>query len=222
MAVDTPTPLVTPEQLAAGAFADLVRSFDAQALADICDEASRACETEVTRRFMPFTVTESHRAEGVDPDELGAMSGAVVLDLYASLGMSYANALGGGGGGVRRVWLREYAAAFPEMWQYTGVACSVTLSIGGTTPITPMAGPVPDSGLVWFPIGTYAPVGSLLQVTYSGGYATIPADLRRAAKWMAAAICVRELDPVSAAQTGHDASNLESLATAWLSPYQRS
>jgi hypothetical protein len=141
MAVDDPTPLCS--------VADLTRSFSNDALEQICVEASRACETETTRRFMPFTITESHRAEGIDPDELGVGSG-IPLDLNAFLGASYASALGAGSNLVRKVWLKEYAPLYPEMWTYGDIAVRITVSIGGTNPTTPMRGPLPDTGLVFF------------------------------------------------------------------------
>jgi hypothetical protein len=98
---------------------------------------------------------------------------------------------------------------------------SITLSIGGTQTAPPMAGPFPDTGMCWFRLGTFVPPGSLVSVTYSGGYSTVPADLRRAAKYMAAAICLRELSPDMAARHGHDAGSLEAQACSWLSPYVR-
>ena len=220
MAVDNPDPLCTPADLQDGAFADLVQAFDQEALLDICVEASRACETEVERRFIPFTITESHRADGLDPDELGGMGSTIGLDLTAALGVSYANAIGAGGDLVRKVWVREYAPRYQEMWSYSNVSVRVTPSIGGGNQVTPMKGPMPDSGLLWFTLGTFCPVGSLIEVTYSGGYQTVPADLRRAAKWMAAAIALRELDP-SQHGSQHDPGTLESLATGWLQPYAR-
>src|SRR5690242_8350276 len=135
MAVDTPQPLCTPADLTAGAFADLTRAFSQPALQSICEEASRACETEAGRRFMPFTITEALRADGVDPDELGGFGSGIPLDLNASLGASYANALGTSIGSlVRRLWLTECAPLYPEMWVYSNVSVQATLSIGGTQP----------------------------------------------------------------------------------------
>ena len=76
MAADTPTPLATSAQMKEGAFADLVRSFDDPALDQLMVEATRACETECSRRLAPFTMTESHRAEGIDPEGTKASEGA--------------------------------------------------------------------------------------------------------------------------------------------------
>jgi hypothetical protein len=221
VATDSPTPLCTAADLQSGGFADLVGSFSEQAIDDLCVEASRACETEVTRRLMPFTVTESHRAEGIDVDELGVLGSGIPLDLNATLGASYAASLGGGFNLVRRIWLNECAPLYPDMWTYSNVVARATTSVGGTNTLaTPLAGPMPDTGLVWWQLGTFLPPGTLIVVTYSGGYTTVPADLRRAAKYMAASIAVKELDPQ--ASTGHNAADLVADAVAWLSPYRRS
>lgn len=221
MPVDTCTPLCEVADLQNGAFADLAKAFDQQALSDIVIEATRACETEVSRRFVPFTLTESHRAEGIDPDELGGFGSGIPLDLHASLGTSYATALGSGTNLTRRCWLNEHAPLYPEMWQYSGVTVTVTASIGGSNVIQVLRGPVPDTGLLWFQLGTFIPIGSLIEVTYSGGYQTIPADLRRACKFMAASILCRELDPLGS-RIGHNPADLEALAVGWLSAYARS
>jgi hypothetical protein len=223
VAVDNPVPLCTVPELQQGAFADLVKSFPPDALEQIVVEATRACETETHRRLAPFTLTESHRAGGIDPDEYDAVMGGIPLDQTASLSQSYAASLGNAGSMVRHVWLNEYAPMFPEMWEYgPDITVQVTRSIGGTQSVRVLSGPEPDSGHVWFAIGEFIPLASMLRVTYSGGYSTVPADLRRACKYMAAAICVRELDPIHGPETAHDAGNLEELAGAWLLPYGRS
>lgn len=218
MPVDNPVPLCTAADLESGAFADLVRGYDPSALSDILAEATRACESECGRRLAPFTLTETCRAEGIDPDELGGLTSGIPLDLSSALGMSYAAALGGMNL-VRRTWLREYAPQFPDMWTYSNVSITIVTSIGGINPAAIMRGPMADSGLIWFRLGTFVPIGSQIEATYSGGYTTIPADLRRAAKYMAAAIVARELDPLG--NRGHTPADLEALAVGWLSDYAR-
>ncbi len=222
MATDQPVPLVSVSQLQEGAFADLTRSFSNQALQDICIEASRACETECDRRLMPFTITETHRAEGVDPDEYASVTGGVPMDILGTLGASYATALGSLGDWVRHCWLHEHAARYQEFWTYSNVSITLFRSIGGSQPANILLGPQVDTGEVWFRLGTFLPVGSRIIASYSGGYQTIPADLGRAAKYMAAAICCTELDPMQAQQHGHNSGDLTEQAVAWLSPYTRS
>ena len=222
MGVDNPVPLISVSQLQEGAFADLTRSFSNQALSDIVIQASRACETETDRRLMPFTITETHRAEGVDPDEYASINGGVPMDILGTLGASYATALGGVGDWVRHVWLHEHAARYQEYWAYSNVSVTLYRSIGGSQPANILMGPTVDTGEIWFRLGTFLPIGSRISVTYNGGYTTIPADLQRAALYMAAAICCDELDPMHAANTGHNSGDLEEKAVSWLAPYARS
>ncbi|MCW2901278.1 MAG: hypothetical protein JWO67_3543 [Streptosporangiaceae bacterium] len=219
MPADTPTPLATFEQLNTGAFADLVRDYDASAQTDLMIEATRQCESVADRRLVAFTLTESHRATGVDPDEY-ADSANLPLDIQGTIGRSYAMALGATTL-VRHVWLNEYAPRYPEFWSYTNIAVKTILSYGGSQDmaVSQLIGPEPDSGHLWFQLGTFLPIGSMIRVTYSGGYTTVPADLVRAGKYMAASIAVRELDPTQAA--GHDPDLLYNDAVKALNPYMR-
>lgn len=221
MPLDQPIPLCSASQLGSGAFADLVRSYAGGSVAEILFEASRACETECNRRLMPFTITETHRAEGVDPDEY-ADSANLPLDLQGTLGNSYASSLGGSSL-IRHCWLNEYAPLYQDMWTYSNVSFKIVRSYGGSQDLisTNYIGPTVDTGHVLFNLGMFIPIGSQISVTYSGGYTTVPADLVRSCKWMAAAIVCRELDPTGSSH-GHSPAELESLAVAWLSPYQRS
>lgn len=220
MPLDQPTPLCTPGQLGSGAFADLIRAYAGGSINDILYEASRACETEITRRLMPFTITESHRADGVDPDEYTDAAN-LPMDLQGALGRSYASSLGTSTL-VRHCWLNEYAPQYQEMWTYSNVGISIVRSYGGGQTLTGsnFTGPDPDTGHLMFNLGQFIPIGSWIYVTYSGGYTTVPADLVRACKWMAAAIVCREIDPMGASH-GHSPAELESLAVSWLGPYAR-
>lgn len=220
MAVDAPIPLCSEGQLRSGAFADLATAYTGGSLSDILIEATRACETETGRRLAPFTLTESHRAEGIDPDEYTDASN-LPMDIIGATSSSYAQSLGASTL-VRHCWLNEYAPHYPDLWAYSNVSLSVTRSVGGSQSFTNAnySGPDPDTGHVLFNVGQFIPIGSWLYVTYSGGYTTVPADLVRACKWMAAAIVCRELDPMGSSH-GHSPAELEGLAVAWLSPYMR-
>jgi hypothetical protein len=206
--------------LTEGAFADLVRGYASpSAQADVLIEATRDVEGLAGRRFAPFTITESHRAEGVDPDEY-ADGFAIPMDIRSTLGQSYAAALGASSL-VRQVWLNECAAQYPEFWTYSNVTVDVVRSYGGTQTNVPMLdGPAADSGRMWFTLGTFVPIGSQVYVTYSGGYSTTPADLSRATKLSAAAIVALELDPFGE-QFGHHPGDLRSEAEARLVNYMR-
>ena len=167
---DSPKPLIDVLALQEGAFADLTRSFSPNALNDIVIEASRACETETGHRLMPFTVTETHRAAGIDPDEFAAVGGGVPMDILGTLGASYAQALGSVGDWVRHVWLHEHPPCYPDMWTWGPGAPTITVTraIGGAGTPTILLGPT-DEGELWFRMGNFIPVGSRLTVSYSGG-----------------------------------------------------
>lgn len=218
---DSPTPLATAAQMQEGQFADLVRDFSPQALNDLMIEATRQCEGICSRRLAPFTITESHRAEGIDPDEYTDASN-LPLDLQGTLGRSYAYALGASTL-VRHCWLNEYAPRYQELWTYSNMSYQVIRSYGGNQPISPaqILGTFPDTGHVFFTIGLFLPIGSVINVTYSGGYTVaVPADLVRACKYMAASIAMSEIDP-AAATASHDPGELEGRAERTLTPYMR-
>lgn len=220
--VDNPVPLATAAQMQAGPFADLVRAYSVGALADLMLQATRGCETEADRRLAPFTgVTETHRCEGMDPDEYTDASN-LPMDLAGTLGRSYATALGATTL-VRHMWLNQYAPQYTEYWTYSNVSITIVRSYGGSQNMstTQYIGPEPDSGHVWFNLGQFIPIGSLARVTYGGGYTVaVPADLVRACIWMAASIAATELDPMMQTH-GHDPGALEAKAVAWLNPYER-
>lgn len=221
MGSDTGTPLITWAQLTEGAYADLVRGVTSPtAQADILLEATRDVEVMADRRFAPFTLTESHRAEGIDPDEY-ADGFAIPMDIRSVLGASYAAALGASNL-VRVAWLNEYAARWPEYWSYSNVSVSIVRSYGGTQSNVPLLdGPAPDSGRIWFALGTFVPVESMVYVTYSGGYTVAtPADLSRVTKMAAAAIVADELDPYGET-FGHHPGDLRGRAEQRLVGYLR-
>lgn len=198
MATDTTTPLCTWDEFTAGSFKTLARNYvDPQEQNDLLMEATRECEALADgRRLAPFTTSESHRLDGVDPDEYTDASN-LPLDITGTLNASYAMALGSSTL-VRHCWLYEFAPRYPEMWAYSNITVDITRSYGGGQILTPnqYVGPAGDSGHIWFNLGMFVPVGSYAQIGYSGGYTVaIPADLRRACKNMIAAILVRDLQP---------------------------
>ncbi|MGW2861951.1 hypothetical protein [Streptomyces sp. NPDC001205] len=221
MAADSPVPLATATDLKIGQFADLVRDYSPTALDELMIEATRQCEGIAGgRRLAPFTgLTESHRAQGIDPDEY-ADAGTMPMDIHGTLGTSYATALGTGDQ-VRHVWVNEYAPRYQEMWTYTNLQVTILRSYGGsqTVAATSLIGAETDSGHIWFSLGTFLPVGSLVRVTYDGGYTTVPADLARACKLLAASLALGEIDPAGT-QFGHDRGVLTAQAEAILCKYQ--
>ena len=221
MPTDSPIPLATSAQFDATAFADLATNLQAGELDNIMLQATRACEGVCHRRLAPFTnLVETHRAEGIDPDEYGSTSASVPLDLPGTTGRSYANALNAGDL-VRHMWLSQTAPQYQEFWTASVTSLTVVRSYGGSQPVVPtsLIGPEADTGHVWFQIGTFLPVGSLIRVTYSGGYSTVPADLEQACLAMAASIVIKRLDP--AIGTAHDPDLLRDEAVEFLDPYIR-
>jgi hypothetical protein len=219
MAATDNVTLVTSAQFLATAYADLATNLQAGELDEVMVEATRACESIVGKRLAPFTITETHRAEGVDPDEYGDGLNSIPLDLPGTVGRSYASALGAGSL-VRHLWLDNFAVRYPEMWTpYVVNSATIVRSYGGSQNVTvsTIIGPEPDSGHVWFQIGTFLPIGSLIRVSYSGGYTTTPGDLVRAVKAMAASIIIKELDP--SIGSAHDPDLLRDEAVEFLGPY---
>ncbi len=215
---DTPIPLATVGQLTDGPLADLVKDYTPDGLTQLCLRATRECEGVVNRRLAPFTGhVEAVRASGIDPDEYGGQ-GSMPLDMAGTLGRSFAYAMGAGDL-VRHHWLSEFAPRYPEMWTYSDVTITIVRSYGGNAnvPVTSIEGPEPDTGHVWFRIGTFLPVGSLIRVRYGGGYTTMPADLVSAGRFMAASIAVRELDPLAVEK----ATALRDEAIAKLKSYEK-
>lgn len=221
MAADSPIPLATSADMLSGQFADLCRDYDLSNLDQTMIDATRICEGNAGRRLAPFTgVPESHRATGVDPDEASDSNG-IPVSMQTTLSTSYANALGGSGNMVRHVWLNECAPRYPEMWTYSDLSVQVFLSIGGsqTYPGVQIIGAEPDSGHIWFHLGSFVPAGSLIRVIYGGGYTTVPADLARACKLTAATLILAEIDP-EGTNYSHNPGALTAMAEKICSRYQ--
>jgi hypothetical protein len=219
--VDSPTPLATSTVFTQTAWSDLAANLQAGELDRIMIQATRACESACKRRLAPFTnLTETHRAEGIDPDEYGSGTSSIPMDLPGTVGRSYANALGSGDL-VRHMWLSQTAPQFQEFWTYTINKLTIVRSYGGSQDVLPtsLQGPEPDTGHLWFQIGTFLPVGSQIRVNYSGGYSTVPGDLESACLAMAASIVLKRLDPDFGGS--HDPDLLRDEAIEFLNPYMR-
>lgn len=220
MAADSPVPLATSADMQSGQFADLVRDYSPSDLDELMIEATRVCEGIAGRRLAPFTgVPETHRATGIDPDEYSDAA-SVPLDLQGTLGRSYSDALGAGDQ-VRHCWLNEFAPRYPEMWTYSNVQVTILRSYGGSSALAAgnVIGAEADSGHIWFTLGTFLPLGSLIRAVYDGGYTTVPADLARACKLQAAVLVLGEIDPAGT-QFGHDPGALRTQAEDILCRYQ--
>jgi hypothetical protein len=217
---DSPVPLCSAAAFQVGPFQDLVSDLEPETVNAFLIEGTRLCEDECDRRLAPFAcITESHRAEGMDPDEYTDAAN-LPMDLQGTLGRSYAYALGASTL-VRHCWLNEYAPRYPEYWTYTDVNVTIVRSYGGSQILTDsnFTGPETDSGHLWFTLGMFIPIGSLVRVTYGGGYTVnTPAGLVRASKYMTASIIVRELQPDD---SQHDPGLLHEEACRILADWKR-
>lgn len=216
---DTPVPLCTVTNFTESPFADLVAGYTDTALSDLMSESTRACEGAAgDKRLAPFTVTETTRADGIDPDEYPA-GASLPMPIQGTIGWSEALALGGGNDLVRHCWLTQFPVRYPDLWEYSGVSVLVIRSYAGTETFNPsqiLDGP-DNTGHLWFQIGSLIPVGSRVRTTYSGGYTVaIPADLVRASRLMAAWMVITELDPQD---TAHDPDRLYGSAMKILANY---
>lgn len=217
MPADTGVPLCSYAQFTEGAFADLVADYDESVVSDYLWRGTRLTEEACgDRRLAPFTLTETHRADAVDPDEY-AESANLPMDMQGALGWSYAQALGSTTL-VRHAWVNHFPPHYPDLWEYSGVSVTIIRSYGGTETLQPtqiLDGP-DDIGHVWFQLGLFLPIGSRVRVTYSGGYTiATPASLVQANELMTAAAVIRELQPESAM---HDPEQLRADAIAILDP----
>lgn len=219
MAADTPTPLATAAQFQEGPFANLVSGLSVTAITNIMLTATRNCESACDRRLAPFVnIVETQRAEALDIED--ALDAYVPLDPTSQLGFSRAQSLGSTLL-VRHFWTREYPPRYPELWSGSISGISLYRSYSGSQIVnTSTIQYEPDTGHARFQLGTFVPPGTTIQVTYSGGYQTVPADLVEACRFMAASIVVKQLDPVDG-RSGHDPDALRTEAIAMLGPYAR-
>lgn len=218
---DPGTTLAQISDFQIGPFGDLASALPPEALEAFLLEGTRMCEDETSRRLVPFTVTETHRASAIDPDEY-AESANIPMDIQGTLGMSYATTLGAVTL-VRHCWLHEHPPRYQDMWAYSGLTVEIIRSYGGSETLIPsqvLDGP-DETGHVWFQLGQFIPVGSRVRATYSGGYSVaVPAPLVRACKLLTAEIIVRELDPDDPS-VNHDPGMLHEDALMILSNWVR-
>ena len=222
MAADTPVPLCTAAQFNSGAFSDLAQGYTnstGQSLDDLMSEATRICEGIAGgRRLAPFTITETTRADGIDPDEYPA-GASLPMPIQGTIGWSEALAMGGGSDLVRHCWLTQVPVRYPDLWTYTDVSVTVIRSYSGTQQYQQaqlLDGP-DNLGHLWFQIGSLVPIGSRVRTTYSGGYTVaVPSDLVRANKFIGAWLIIAELNPED---TNHDPDRLYGSACKILEQY---
>ena len=194
-----PLALATVEDLQAR-FPEVVAGVDSTVLQDILVEATSYIEDNTNRRLAPF---KGHICEerlfGISPDEYGDVSADMPIDIYGSLGISKAAALGASDL-VRHMWLDQYAPFYPELWTYSIESFTIYRTYGDYQPIDfangGILGPNVTDGHVWFRLGTFIPEGTFAKVVYSGGYTEgTPPALRRACLFQAIKYVILECEP---------------------------
>jgi len=181
-------------------FPEVTQGIDPGVLADILVEATSFIEDNTSRRLAPFTnhICEE-RLFGISPDEYGDVSADMPIDIYGSLGISKAAALGASDL-VRHMWLDQYAPFYPELWTYQIHSMRIYRTYGDYQDIDfnhgGITGPNITDGHVWFRLGTFIPEGSFAKVVYSGGYTEgVPPALRRACLFQAIKYVILECEP---------------------------
>ncbi len=217
-----PVPLATAADFTKR-YPEVAELFDPIVIQETMVEATDALETMVNRRLAPFqNLVYEDRLLGLDPMEYGANSD-LPLPFSGSLGLSFANALGADGL-VRHFWLDQFAPFHPELWTYEVSSVVLTLTYGNQLVIGPdqiiAGGPAKTDGHVWLQIGTFAPEGTRVTATYSGGYTVgIPPALKRACIYQAAEFLIRDTEPQSRMNMNSEA--LEGLIVKTMAPWAR-
>jgi hypothetical protein len=217
-----PVPLATAADFTIR-YPNVAQMFDPLVIEETMVEATSVLETMVNRRLSPFTnLVYEDRLEGLDPMEYGANSD-LPLPFSGSLGLSFANALGADGL-VRHFWLDHFAPFYPELWTYDLQSIVLTLTYGNklviNLPQGIIDGPAKTDGHVWLQIGTFAPEGTRVTATYSGGYTVgIPPALKRACIFQAAELLIRDTEPQNRGQLSTEA--LEGMIIKIMAPWAR-
>ena len=166
-----------------GSGSSILRTFaglPTSAQDDLMWQATAMIEDRCDRRLAPFTgLVESHRAEGVDHDVLGASD--MPMDLHTAIGYSQAIAFANTNL-VRDFWLDQWAPKRAEIWAYDVTQIKLLLAYGATyiVPAGAWQGPEADTGFVRLQLGVFCPVGTMVEVTYGGGYSQTPYALKQA------------------------------------------
>lgn len=192
-------------------------------IAELLVEATAQIEDLTSRRLAPFTgIIYEDGLFGLSPDEYGDASIGMPISMAGSLGTSFANALGANDL-VRHIWLPEFAPTYSELWTYNIDQFNITLTYGNTQPLAALSGayngPEVNSGHIWLRLGTFAPVGTRVQVVYSGGYTNgIPPSLSRACLFQALKFAMLEAEPQVRKAMDYDELNgqLTTLIAPWV------
>lgn len=189
------TPLATYQDFNNSAYSNMAANISTTELQRIMNAATRACEAATKTRLAVFTTTENTRLQDTDIEDM--LPAGITLPAQAQIGVDYARSLNVPAL-VRSFSVRNYPRLYPENW--TGSISAVSLHWPAqVAPLTISTNAIyyqADIGEAYFNLGTFTPPGAIAQVTYSGGYTTVPEDLLQACLHMAASILGRMLDPI--------------------------
>lgn len=211
------TPLASTADFQGSPFAEMVAGIAQAEMDRTMAAATRAAEGLTGCRLAPFTITETTRLQDGDVEDL--VPTGLPLPAQAQFGLSKASAMNIPSL-VRHAWVRNYPRSQEDAW--TGALTSVTVSWAlQADPFLVPATQVQfeaDTGHVRFVVGTFTPPGTTAIVTYTGGYTTVPDDLKQACLYLAAEQLAIELDP-TAMQASRDPDVLHEKACRLLVPY---
>lgn len=209
------TPLCSISDLTSTPLSSVLTNWSQTAQSALIIEGSRAVESYCGARLSPFTITESVRAQMVDPDE--QVDAYTPLDTIGQLGLSRAQSLGASDL-VRHCYVRERPRVWIDSWVGAVSNIVVLRSFSGSQTVAASAVQYEtDTGHIRFAFGTYIPQGSTLVTTYSGGYNPVPDELKRAAVLRCTLLAIVEMRPQQRPDV--DLSELERLEATLLSPY---
>lgn len=178
-------------------YPEISRKLDPIVIQETLIEATAHLETTTSRRLVPFTnITDQIMLKGLDPNEYGDNATSMPISMAGSLGISFANALGADDL-VRHFFLEQCAPMYNELWTYDIQSMTIYLTYGNSQPIDVVGGgligPESSSGHCWLRLGTFAPEGTRLWCTYSGGYTLgIPPNLIRSCMMQAVLLLVED------------------------------
>ena len=205
-------------------FPEQVKDTEQTLLGDYLVEATAHIEDLTSRRLAPFTnLVYSGMLYGISQDEYGSTDSNMPLSFAGSLGANYADALGTSDL-VRNFWLDQFAPTYQELWTYDIQSVNLFLTYGNTinVPLSNLIGDSPEvnTGYCRLQIGTFAPIGTRIQVVYNGGYTVaIPPSLKRACLYQALKFVQLDAEPMMS--RGLDTTELDGQIRNLLLPWFR-
>lgn len=210
-------PLASSADFQASPFAEMVTGMAQAELDRTMAAATRAAEGITRCLLAPFQITETQRLQDGDVED--SITSGLPLPDQALFGLSKSRAMDIPNL-VRHAWVHNFPRQHPDLWSGSLVSFQVSwaLSVAPYVLNPALTQFEADVGHIRFTIGTFTPPGSTGVVTYTGGYTTVPDDLKQACLLLAAEQLAIELDP-TAVQASRDPDVLHEKACRLLIPY---